>query len=219
MLIFKPHEAISVIQEHIPHATTIVEAGAFNGHDTIKLAQHFPQATIHTFEPMPNIYEILQKNTAHYQNIITYPYALSNKNGTAPFYVAQKPNKPDRPTQAGTLNKPLKRLSYSSVIYPQITHCKTVTFDSWAQDNNIKNIDLLWLDLQGHEYAVLSGALSLLPHIKMIYTEVHFVQSYCDHPLYQEFKIWLQQHHFIEIGKDFNSEIDSFFGNSLFIKK
>jgi len=55
MIICKPHQFVDIVAPYLPANPVIIEAGAFNGSDTIKLAKKWPQATIHAFEPVPAI--------------------------------------------------------------------------------------------------------------------------------------------------------------------
>ena len=219
MIIFKSHEALKHIKQHLPSNPIVVEAGAFNGNDTQKMANLWPKGTIHTFEPVPEIFVQLKKNTAHLPNVHCHQLALSDQNGTAQFHLAEKPEKPGVPTQAGSLRKPKKRLQWSSIQFPRTINVQTITLDSWVQQNNIDHVDFLWLDIQGQELDVLKTAPHILPTVKVIYTEVSFIESYENQPLCEEVKTWLEQHGFKEVGRDFTDQKKWFFGNALFVQQ
>src|SRR5579885_3078300 len=76
------------IAHYLPKNPVIIEAGAHYGRDTIKMSKIWPQATIHAFEPVPELFTILKNNTQKYDNIFCYPYALSNSCGTKNFFVS-----------------------------------------------------------------------------------------------------------------------------------
>lgn len=219
MIIIKKHELLPFIKEYLPNSPVIVEAGAFNGSDTKKLAAFWPHATIHTFEPVPEIFALLETNTSQIPTIKRYPLALSNNMGQHTFYVSQKPSRPERPFQAGSLHEPHERLQHSDAIYPTIITVQTTTLDSWAHEHNVHQIDFLWLDAQGHELAILQGASELLKTVKVIYTEVHFIHAYKEQPLYEELKNWIVSQGFMMIAKDFTDQPTWFFGNALFVRK
>jgi FkbM family methyltransferase len=219
MIIFKPHEIFSYVKPYLSHNPIIIEAGAFKGNDTIRLAQQWPEGTVYAFEPVPELYQQLVITTQPYPNIHCYQLALSDKNGTAEFYVSEKPTKPGKPSQAGSLLAPKERLKHSPLQFPHIIHVTTITLDSWAKENNIDHIDFAWLDLQGLELAVLQAAPTMLKTIKILYLEVGFIEGYAGQPTYPIVKQWLEKESFQEIGKDFTNTTDWFFGNCLFVRK
>ncbi len=218
MIIFKPHEALSIINYYLPKNPIIVEAGAFNGNDTCKMAQLWPQGFIHAFEPVPELFSDLKRNTQNYNNVACHAYALSKKNGSAHFYVAEKPTKPGIPSQAGSLHAPKERLHYSTIQFPHTITVPTITLNSWAQQQKVKQVDFLWLDVQGHELAVLQASKQLLATVRAIFTEVGFFENYVEQPTYTELKNWLEQHGFTLVGRDFKNMAQWFFGNLLFVR-
>lgn len=219
MIIFNSHKALEILKQFLPDNPIIVEAGAFDGHDTKKMVAQWPQSTIHAFEPVPEIYERLLKNTSMLPNVHQYPLALSDHTGESEFYVSEKPDKPGIASQAGSLYKPKERLSRSPIIFPRMTTVQTVTLDQWADENGITAIDLLWLDTQGHEIAILQAAPKMINHIKVIFAEVSFIESYEGQPLYEDVVAWMVEHGFEQVGCDFVDTTHSFFGNALFVKK
>lgn len=219
MLIFNSHKTIEILIQFLPDNPIIVEAGAYNGRDTLKMMQQWPEATIHAFEPLLEIYQRLVATTQNYKNIQTYPFALSEKNGQSLFFVSEHPDRKGMASQAGSLYKPKERLERSPLIFPRTDLVTTITLDTWAQENNINHIDLLWLDTQGHELAILRAAPNMLNHISVILAEVSFIESYEGMPLYEEVVLWMKDHGFDHVGRDFADTTKSFFGNALFIKK
>lgn len=216
MHIFKPHQAIDIISHYLPANPLIIEAGAFNGSDTIAMAKKWPKATIHAFEPVPQIYEKLVANTKEYPNIHTHNYALSNQSGSATFYVSEKPTKPCIASQAGSLLAPKERLKYSPMQFPYTIEVPTITLDQWAEKNNIKKIDFIWLDTQGAELAILKAAPTMIKNLTAIYLEIGFYENYANQPSYQKIKSWLSMHNLEEVGRDFETMKKHFFGNCLF---
>jgi len=219
MIIFNHYQTITTLKQFLPQNPVIVEAGAFNGGDTKKMSATWPNAIIHAFEPVPEIYEHLLKNTQNKTNIHCYPYALSNKNGTELFYISENPNNPGVASQAGSLHKPKDRLKVSPLIFPRTTTVSTITLPTWAEKHTITHIDLLWLDTQGHELAILQAAQSLLQNIRVIITEVSFIESYYDQPKLDDLIVWMQEQGFEHVGSDFENTTKNFFGNVIFIKK
>ena len=210
---------LSIIKKYIPNPRTIVEAGAFNGHDTQQLAAAFPDTRIHAFEPVPEIFDLLEKNTRHLPNVHCYPYALSSHTGNAPFFISETPSSPGKPFQAGSLLMPKERLLWSKIRYPKKIMVPTITLDDWAIEHKIASIELLWLDAQGHELDIVKASPTMLPGVTCIYTEVNFIHAYEQQPLFKEMVEWFLKKSFILAGKDFTDEKQWFFGNALFTRK
>jgi FkbM family methyltransferase len=210
---------LEVIGSYIPKNPVIIEAGAFNGNDTKKLSLYWPKGIIHTFEPVPEIFILLEENTITLPNVRRYQLALSNATGSALFYISEKPSSPHKPFQAGSLHKPNERLIFSDIQYNKTITVPTITIDAWAQKEGIDTIDLLWLDMQGHELEVLKSAMHILTCVKAIYTEVSFGKAYINQSTYEDIKLWLMQQGFVEVGRDFIDQRSWFFGNVLFAKK
>ena len=135
------------------------------------------------------------------------------------FYVSEKPTRPGTASQAGSLHAPKERLQHSPMIFPRTTTVQTITLEKWANENAIQLIDLLWLDTQGHELAILQSASNILKNIKVVLAEVSFIESYEDQPQYQDVVTWMASHGFEHVGRDFENVSKSFFGNALFVKK
>ncbi len=218
MRIFKTPETISVLQNYLNNPKIIIEIGAFYGHDTIRMTTTWPGATIHTFEPVPEIYQKLVVKTKTYRSIKTYNYALSDKIGVAQFHCAEKSTNPGTATQAGSLRAPKERLEWSPIIFPKTIYVQTITLDTWAKQNNIHHIDLLWIDTQGHELSILQHAHNILKKTDVIITEVGFVQAYEEQLTHKHVTQWLEQHNFKVVARDFKNETDWFFGNIICIK-
>ena len=219
MITFKPHESFQYIKKYIPEKPVIVEAGAFDGHETQRMLAVWPEAIIHTFEPIPAVFKKLEENTAHLPNVHRYQMALSDTTGNTPLYVAERPDRPGIPSQASSLRMPKERLLYSPIQFPYTIDVPTITLDDWAQKFAVPQVDLLWLDMQGYELDALTAAHTVLNHVSAIYTEVAFVESYLGQAQYPEVKAWLKQEGFVLIGGDFTEQPTKFFGNALFVKK
>ncbi len=205
-----------ILKEYLPANSIIVEAGSFDGRDTKKLSALLPNATIHAFEPVPEIYEKLIAETASLSNVHCYHVALSNTTQTATFYVAENPRKPGKICQAGTLMPPKERLSKSPIIYPKTIQVSTLSLAEWAFQNNINKVDFMWLDLQGHELAVLKGSGTLLKATTLIFLEVNFIKAYEDQPSAQEVDEWLKNQGFEPVARDFEDQNQWFFGAILY---
>jgi FkbM family methyltransferase len=203
----------------MPPHPLIVEAGAFDGQDTLHMLKQWPsaQTKIYSFEPVPEIFARLEKNTQNYPQVTRYQQALGDHCGTETFFISEKENKPGIPSQAGSLLHPHQRLSHSSMQFPRTITVPTIDLDTWAHQTGVDQIDLLWLDTQGMEYQILAAAPHTLRKVRILYTEVGFYENYKNQKTYLPLVAWLTQQGFTIIGKDFIDTDRSFFGNILLI--
>lgn len=218
-MIFKKKNILSLIKPLLPVNPIIIEAGAFDGTDTKKMSSFWPQATIHAFEPVPEIFTLLKNNTKELNNVVQHSIALADKTGEKVFHVSEKPSRPGEPFQAGSMLKPKERLQWSPIEYKKTITVPTITLDEWGHKNNITHLDFMWLDVQGYALHILKAAPQLLKTLKVLFVEVEFIQAYENQYQYAEVKQWLEQNGFVEIGKDFENTQRWFYGNALFERK
>jgi len=198
------------ISKFLPEEPVIVEAGAHVGLDTIDMAKTFPKAKIFAFEPVPEVFEQLKKNTSKYKNVTCVQLGLSDKEGISEIFVSSGAS-----DGSSSLLKPKEHLKlHPEVKFDDSLKIKTVTLDSWAKKNKLK-IDFLWLDLQGMEYKVLKKSEKTLSSVKAIFTEVSLVENYSGGVLYSTLKNFL-------VGKKFILDKEELIwkdgGNVLFVK-
>lgn len=199
-----------IIAHYLPPSPVIIEAGAHIGRDTVKMSKAWPNSIIHAFEPVPELFAVLLRNTALNPRIICYPYALSTTTGTSTLFMSS-----GRSTATSSLFEPAGyKNEFPTTIFTPLT-VQTITLDDWAQKYQIKHIDGMWLDMQGAELSVLQAAPKILKMVSVIYTEVNLTQRYKGAPLYPEFKEWM-------IGQGFTIALEACdhpdWGNVLFIK-
>lgn len=120
-----------------------IDVGGRNGLYTSWFTRYSKE--VHSFEPVPPVFEVLDELREETNNLFTYNKAVSNTIGTVDFYVDTK------------------RLSNSSFINHvdgmQI-QVDTITLDSM----NFENVGFLKVDVEGFELAVLQGAEKLVEH-------------------------------------------------------
>lgn len=213
----KAADVLNFVKQFLPENPVVIEAGAFKGQDSLAISNFWPNAAVYAFEPVPVLFQELLLKTENNKNISCYLVALGEVTGRVRLHIAKRPNN-DQVTQASCVLSPAGRLSWSPFIYPEIIEVKSITLDDWAQENNISHVDFIWLDIQGLELAVLQHGMTLLPTIKVIYCEVHFVTAYLGQPLYQEVRDWIESQGFVAVAKDFDDESSWFFGNVVFVR-
>ena len=170
----------------ISDGDTIVDIGANIGVFGLVLSKLFKNLTIHSFEPINEIYNVLKSNSvlSKNKNFKAYPYGISNKNHVIDF--TYYPNSPALSTSypeiwnskkdlmealKGNLEHSPKNWWWAkyipNFIYPLILknlrrnskkiECELKTLSDVIKNINIKKIDLLKIDCEGNELKVIEG--------------------------------------------------------------
>ena len=215
----KNNDIFSLIAKYLPSNPIIIEAGAFRGNDSKRLATQFSKGTVHAFEPIPELFNILKESTQGFSNIKCWQYALSNVSAIQSMYLAQKKSS-NKITQASSLCKPKERIIRAPhIVFPKKISIQSLSLNDWSKINNIAKVDFMWLDAQGHELAILQGSTDILKKCTALFVELHFIHAYENQPLKNEVIQWLNENNFCMIAKDYLDKPTWFFGNGLFVNK
>jgi FkbM family methyltransferase len=196
---------------------TIFEVGAADGRDTAVYARDYPEALVFAFEPLPNSFAKLKIQAEACPRIRPYQAAVSGISGTARFHVGTWEDASSLlpAQQTGSVfdqyHKPKAQIDV-----------QTLTLDEVAEANGVGRIDILKMDAQGAELDILKGASRLLGSgsIGVVFTEVHFMESYAGAPLFHEIMGTLvnagfRLHNFYDLVS--NHDMRLAWGDALFI--
>lgn len=212
-----PIEVLKIVAPYLPPNPIILEAGSYDGTDTLEILKFFPQATIYAFEPIPYLYNLLdQKAKNHTGKVYTYQQALSDSIGTAKMYVSEETYAPGIPSMSSSLLAPKEHLTYSATEFKKEITVETTTLDAWAQQYGVNHIDFMWLDMQGYELNALKASPNILKTVKAILTEVEFVEAYAGQHLFKDVKEFLESNGFTMIANNFQP--NGWFGDALFVR-
>jgi len=169
--------------------TTIFDVGANVGDITARYLELFPRSTVFCFEPFPEALVSLERRFRNCNRVKLEPYALSSSRGISELFVSQTP-------VMNSLLEPvdLDRWGFDKN-NPSIS-IATITMDDFCAENNIEQIDVLKMDVQGSEFNVLIGASNLLKQssIKVIYTEWQIVPFYEEQRLQADLSLLLAKY-------------------------
>lgn len=126
---------------------TIFDVGANFGQSAIKFARAFPRATVLSFEPVPDSFRELKVRTAERRNIQVHNIGFGDEAGLF-----------DMQIQADSQGNSLASKSSSRCSI----EVRLETVDAFANNNEIDQIDLLKIDVEGFELQVLKGAAGML---------------------------------------------------------
>lgn len=203
----------------------IFDIGACEGEDSIRYSLLFNNATIYSFEPLPENYEKCVQNIKKLQltSIKPFQIALSKSDGFVKFYVSSGNPEGintdwDYGNKSSSLYAPDKHLSkYEWIKFERVIDVETVTIDNFCTKHEIPNIDFIHLDVQGAELDVLMGGCKMLPALKAIWLEVENITFYKNQPLRTDIENFMKNEGFIKITDTaYEDSGDQLYVNSLY---
>ncbi len=144
----------------IGEVKTIVDIGANMGIASAWFRLSYPQASILAFEPDPRALTILQKNAAAIGKIELHPFGLYSEDCTKDFFVGK----------TSTVHSSIHSHKYSSATNYSID---LKDAGSVLQNSKIGAIDIIKIDTEGCEIAILRSIGKAIDGIKVIYLEFH----------------------------------------------
>lgn len=181
----------------------IFDIGACQAEDSIKYAKLFTQANIYAFEALKSNFDkgialIEEYNLS--TRISLHFLALSDKKGTATFYVSSEniPNKnpaKERGNKSSSLLPPTENQKkiFSWLSYKEQQEVETERLDTFCQRRGISKIDFIHMDVQGAELMVLQGAGNFLDKVHVLWLEVESLELYENQPLKNDIENFLQK--------------------------
>lgn len=192
---------------------TILDLGSRDAEQSIELSKIYPNAKVYAFECYPQSYELCISNSKQFQNISIIQKAVHNFDGKCEFYpidttLSANTGASSLLVSSGKYNN-IEALPQTKIIVDAIR------LDSWAQENNVSQIDIIWMDLQGAELLALQGLGNLLDKVKAIYTEVEYNEIYSKQALFPELNNFLQKKGFKLLWHDI--QIPNWWGNAIYV--
>jgi FkbM family methyltransferase len=150
-------ELVSLLIEMLDPAMVFVDVGAQVGYFSIVAAALVGEhGAVHAFEPDPDSFPRLVRNSRAYPWVKTHNCAVTNSAGEIPFY-----------------RSPVAGESGWGAIFnadgerPRIS-AQACTLDGWMSAERIGKIDFLKIDVEGAECRVLEGAQSTIAKTRPI---------------------------------------------------
>lgn len=154
---------------------TIIEIGCHDGTNTRWFLDIFDSPRIFCFEPDPRAVLRFKENIGDRPEISLFEYAISDKNGETTFYMSSGEESELMPGEwdcSGSIRRPKNHL----IVHPWCKFEKNIiietkTLDTWRREQDIDNIDFIWMDVQGAEIDVIRGGRNTLKNTRYLYTE------------------------------------------------
>jgi len=171
----------------------IFDVGAHKGETLIEYKKHFPDSLIYCFEPFEDSFNELTLLRKNYNNVIVNNIAISSEVGEKKLFI-------NKDTSANSLLPLVKANTKYSGQNSDIDDVivKTTTIDIFCSKNNISDIDILKLDIEGNELRALHGTSELLNKraIGLIFTEINFLEFRTNYTLFHDICSYLENFHY-----------------------
>jgi FkbM family methyltransferase len=182
---------------------TIVEIGARDCRETLGFHAAFPAARIHTFECNPATLPQCRAAVAGKPAITLVERAVSNAPGPVTFYAIDQARTEtgieNGNPGASSLLQASGKFELETYVQKPVT-VEAIRLGDYLEENGVGSVDLLWMDIQGAELMALEGAGKRLDSVKLIHTEVEFVEIYSGQPLFPGIKRFLEARGFAFLG-------------------
>ncbi len=157
---------LQLVLNYIKPGAICIDVGANIGFYTLHMAKALNnRGKVYAFEADPGVFEKLKTNCGlnnfSSPTVQLFCAAVSNKTGETEFYQSS-----DVCTGSGSIEN-----------FPDIggqkIQVKSIALDDFLEEEKISNIDMLKVDIEGHEFSLLQGAESALKKhiIKNIFLE------------------------------------------------
>lgn len=192
-------------------ARFVVEIGACNGNDTLRLAKTFPNARILSFEPDPrNLQAIAALDLPDRVQVL--PCAVGARPGKATFFQS-RPNpeyygdeangRANEPSGSGSLRQPTGHLErWPALIFDHTIEVEVVTLQDALADAGFDHVHFIWADTQGAEMDVIEGAGAAMATVRYFYTEYSNNEYFAGQSNLQQIKAALPTHRVRELFRD-----------------
>jgi FkbM family methyltransferase len=139
---------------------TIIDIGAGLGDFTVYAAHRCPNGHVLAYEPFPESFALLQQNVTlnNLQNVEAKPYAIAEKSGSLALNIGLGEAVQHSTTRAGA----------------HTIEVRAITLQQVFAEHGFDRCDLLKMDIEGGEYAILRGlSADLLKRVQRIALEYH----------------------------------------------
>lgn len=197
--------AFKSILENLPLKTAF-EIGSLHALDAIEILKSYNLEKIIIIECNPECVKLCKKHTEQYSQIQVVDCAAWYENTELSFYkVVESYDMRGNPSHRNEIHdcnigasscfKSNGKWPHEKYIQQEIK-VKARRLDEVAAELNIKNIDLICMDLQGAELHALKGLGNYLKDVKAIVTELEIEPMYHDQSLYKDVESYLSGYGF-----------------------
>ncbi len=163
---YQEHNDLALFLQLARSGKVILDVGANTGLYSVLSAIANPNATIYSFEPHPVNENRLKKNISinNLHNVHPIRKACGNHLGEIDFFIPAS----EEISDSSSAVRSFSESTYEGQIQWKPIKVPQTTLSQFAEEANLKQIDLMKVDVESYEVQVFEGAEALLRHFKPI---------------------------------------------------
>lgn len=166
----------------------VFDVGANVGAYARLTLERLPDVELHCFEPSPHALERLRSAVEGHPAVHVHPFGLGRAETTEPFYG----NSPG--SELASVYP--RRLDHHGIVVDRQGDVRLRRLDDVLPELGVERVDLLKLDVEGHELAVLEGAAGALHDGRVEAIQFEFGGTHIDaRVFFQDFYYLLSPHY------------------------
>ena len=155
------------VASKLSKSDTVIDLGAHVGLVSIACARQAKR--VYAFEPHPEIFAQLQRNSAPHDNIVPVQAAASDVDGTATLYFDEVKKKSGSFTESSSI-----ALGKSNLSYGKGTEVKTIDLGRFISELD-EPVAMIKMDVEGYEYRLINALLDagVMDRVGIVHVEDH----------------------------------------------
>lgn len=141
---------------------TFFDVGSNSGSFIESCLSKFYNSKIYAFEPHPFLFKYLNEKYETYEGINVYDSCVLNKNGICIINI---------PSISVAISSIIDREVFNEMRKNQEVYKiekRSIRIDTFCRDNSVEKIDFIKIDVEGAEFMVLDGCMSMLESGKIV---------------------------------------------------
>jgi FkbM family methyltransferase len=155
------------VASSLSRSDTVIDLGAHVGLVSIAFARRAKR--VYAFEPHPEIFAQLQRNSAPHDNIVPIQAAAADVDGTATLYFDEVKKKSGSFTESSSI-----ALGKSNLSYGKGTEVKTINLGRFISELD-EPVAMIKMDVEGYEYKLINALLDagVMDRVGIVHVEDH----------------------------------------------
>lgn len=150
---YKCEPELLLLHQLLKEDSVFVDIGTNKGIYLYQAEQVIRSGKIYGFEPNESLVQYIQPL---FPNLKLFTYAVSSQTGTSVLNIPKKGNGlQDTRASLEAMGEDVEKIEI-----------KTITLDDWAKQENVGKLDVVKIDVEGHEFDTIKGCRTILETIK-----------------------------------------------------